>query len=449
MNAPTKRIKWVLSFTFLLMMIVTGVVFAATVTIDEFNGVTQSLSITSGNAFDATDDGATIGGERDFELVWLSGTTVSLRSNSGSPASGFLAFSSETGTQGRATVTFDGDDGDATLVDANGLCAPTCLDLTDGGLNGYLRARVVENDIGTTVHFRLYNGTTGDTNDYIEYALALPGAINPGQAVDFMMPFSSFTSNGAGANPNAVGAIQIFYNRGTPTTAVDVAIDFFDATGLGMEYGDLPDVYGTTLGANGARHQMTSGLRLGANRDSDGDGSPGASANGDDGVSLDDEDGVTRDTTVTGFWTPDNGGTVVVSIAGCVGACRLNGWIDWDDSNDFTGTDEWVIQNQVVSNGSNYYLFPIPVGSGFPATNQTVYARFRVCQATGTTCNSPTGVALNGEVEDYYWAFDPSAISLQTMTTEVSFPSWLLVSVGFLALVSTGVILYRRRQLVR
>lgn len=336
-NYPSKRF-WASVTLLALLLAITVVVYAADVTIDQFNGVEQNLNIATGTAFDVTNDGSTIGGERDFELIWLSGNTVSLRSNS--VASGFLAFSSETGTQGRATVTFDGDDNDAVVVDANGLCNPTCLDLTDGGLNGYLRVRVVENDLGTTVHFRLYNGSTGDTNDYIEYALALPGSITPGQAVDFMMPFGSFTSYGAGANPNSVGAIQVFYNRGTATTAVDVAIDFFDATGLGLEYGDLPDVYGTTLGVDGARHQMTSGLRLGANRDSDGNGAPNANANGDDTVSLDDEDGVTRDTSITGFWTPVNGGTVVVTVAGCVGGCRLNGWIDWDDSNDFTGTDE-------------------------------------------------------------------------------------------------------------
>ncbi len=424
-----------------------AVAYAVDVMIDAFNGVTQSITVNSGtpSASNATVDGASLGGERDFEATWVSGSDVTLASNSGAPANGALTFSSATGTQGRGTVTFDGADGAPTTLDPDGLCTPTCPDLTDSGANTHMRIRVVENDLASTAHFRIYNGTTNNPADYIEYALSLPGGIAPGEAVDFLMPYTGFSTFGAGANANNAGAVQIFFNQGAPTTALDVALDFFDSTDAGLDLGDLPNSYAmTTIAQNGARHQLTTGLRLGGDRDGEADGVPSALANGDDTASLSDEAGVVR-SDLNGPWNSTNGGTVQVSVQGCSGTCRLNGWIDWDDSGDFTGPNEVIINNAAVGNSNSFYSFSIPVGS-FPGTNQDVYARFRVCQ-NGQTCNTVTGSVATGEVEDYFWTFTPTAVTLQDMAVSSSPTLAVSLLVGVLLLVVlSGTVLWARRR---
>lgn len=430
-----------------MMVLFFTVAYAADVMIDAFNGVTQSITVNSSSptASNATVDGASLGGERDFEATWVSGSDVTLASNSGAPANGALTFSSATGTQGRGTVTFDGTDGAPTTLDPDGLCPVTCPDLTDSGANTHMRVRVVENDLASTLHFRIYNGTTNNAADYIEYALSLPGGITPGEAVDFLMPYTGFSTFGAGANANDAGAVQIFFNQGAPTTALDVAIDFFDSTDAGLDLGDLPNSYAmTTIAQNGARHQLTTGLRLGGDRDGEADGVPSVNADGDDAASLSDEAGVTR-STILGPWNNANGGAVEVVIQGCSGFCRLNGWIDWNDDGDFADTDEVVISNALRGNGTHLEAFSIPAAP-FPGTNQDVYARFRVCQS-GQTCNTVTGSVATGEVEDYFWTFTPTAVTLQDMAVSSSSTLAVTLLVGVLLLVAlSGAVLWVRRR---
>ncbi len=57
-----------------------------------------------------------------------------------------------------------------------------------------------------------------------------------------------------------------------------------------LRIGDLPDNYGTTLLADGARHEAT-GPTLGAARDAEPDGLPTLAADGDDTNATSDEDG--------------------------------------------------------------------------------------------------------------------------------------------------------------
>ncbi len=441
-----KKLKYGLFLLLTLVLVIgTLVVYAADVTIDTFDNVPQSITGNNGtpNPFNSTADASALGGERDFQVNWLLGADITLASNSGVPPSGLLTFSSATGSSGRGTVTFDGNDNDPALA-TQGLCTPNCVDLTDSGSNAYLRVRIAENDLAATLHFRLYNGITGNINDYIEYALPLPGSIAPDSNVDFLMPFSAFTSHGAGANPNNVGAIQVFFNRDTAIAALDVAIDFFDATGKSHDFGDLPNSYGTLLVDNGPRHRLTTGLRLGTSRDAETDGKPSTNASDDHY-----DDGVVRDTDFN--WDTNNGGAVYVHIAGCAGSgpangCRLNGWIDWNNNGTFE-TSERVINNTLVSNGdAQYFPFPIPSGQGFPGHPQ-IAARFRVCQTSpANQCDSPTGESQTGEVEDYIWGFGPTAVSLQSFTgASNSAVLPLLMIVLLLSVVGVGALLYRRQ----
>lgn len=47
-----------------------------------------------------------------------------------------------------------------------------------------------------------------------------------------------------------------------------------------LDFGDLPDTYGTLLGSNGARHAVAGGPVLGATVDTEADGQPNAAATG-------------------------------------------------------------------------------------------------------------------------------------------------------------------------
>ncbi|MGQ0618313.1 MAG: hypothetical protein ACT4QA_00105 [Panacagrimonas sp.] len=60
-----------------------------------------------------------------------------------------------------------------------------------------------------------------------------------------------------------------------------------------LDFGDAPDpTYLTLLASNGARHALSSSLRLGPTIDSEAEGQPNSGATGDDLAGVDDEDGV-------------------------------------------------------------------------------------------------------------------------------------------------------------
>lgn len=446
------KIRWfALLFALAITMLSVSYGRAAIVTIDNFNNVASVNTANSGTdpSTSATNDGASMGGERDVYVDWISGSDVTVEINSGGSL-GVMSYSSASGTSGRATITWDGDDNDPATLDANGLCSPTCADLTDGSLNTAIRIRVVSNDLASTLHLRLYDGTPGTGTDYLEYALALPGGITSGEPVDFIVPFTSFTIVAGGANANDVGAIQIFFNQGTPTAELDVAIDFTDAIPTLNEWGDLPDTYGTSSGASGPNHGSLSPIRLGNRRDSESDGAPSVGADGDDATipspNIDDEDGVVIDTTTIGPWNSTNGGTLQITKYGCSPLCRVNGWIDWNNDGDFGDSLENVIVDSPQGAGLSFHFFPIP--PTFPGTNNDVYARFRVCAASAS-CNTPTGTSPVGEVEDYLWDFSPTAVGLASQNVEqVNDPAGtLLVTVLALGLVTmVGYTFIARRQ---
>jgi protocatechuate 3,4-dioxygenase beta subunit len=214
---------------------------------------------------------------------------------------------------------------------------------------------------------------------------------------------------------------------GTTTTfnldfaEVDVTWDAGLVTGL--DFGDLPDTYGTLIASDGARH--TSGnLHLGAAFDTDPDGSPSADAAGDDvSDASDDEDGIVRDP--GDRWQP--GSTVHITATVTGGTGLLVSWFDWNDDGSFDISEQ--ISFGFVSTGDN--ALSLTVGNDY-TTGLTLNTRFRLYAGEPST-TSPTGMAINGEVEDYQWGFQPTAISLTALRGHSSFagiPSLLAVLGG-------------------
>jgi uncharacterized repeat protein (TIGR01451 family) len=192
-----------------------------------------------------------------------------------------------------------------------------------------------------------------------------------------------------------------------------------------MDFGDLPPAYNNTLlSGDGARHTIGS-LYLGTSVSAEGDGQESSSASADSG-----DDGVV----VVGNWS-DGTGNLEVTVAGGRGC--LMGWLDyWNGSvpyspdHDFIDAGETIVNNQPVNTGVTAFSFSLPANA---ANNAAWFARFRLVpdqdgdgDCTDQSAVGLTGLALNGEVEDYYWTYSPTSIQLVEITARPRGPSYIL-----------------------
>jgi hypothetical protein len=177
--------------------------------------------------------------------------------------------------------------------------------------------------------------------------------------------------------------------------------------GVTLDFGDTPDPVSTTIGRypttkinDGARHVVSnSELRLGPSISAETDGKPTPLADGDDG-----DDGVSfrfqrNDFGSTGIpmfnKNVDTEVTVTMSAPGV-----LNGWFDFNFDGDWTDPGEHVFQDVSFDLLSLTQTFLVRIPSTAPdITSPTpAFARFRASTVGGIL---PTGLALDGEVEDY------------------------------------------------
>ncbi len=159
-----------------------------------------------------------------------------------------------------------------------------------------------------------------------------------------------------------------------------------------QDFGDAPSSFGAPA------HDIVAGYRLGAviTAETAGYNSQTASADsGDDGVMLP-------------ALTQGQAAMIAVSTAGSGG--RLQGWIDWNGDGDFTDSGE-QIATDIQDNGggdmnaaAGAISFSVPVPA--TATTAITFARFRWGTQSGL---SPTGIASNGEVEDYSLSINPAS----------------------------------------
>lgn len=169
-----------------------------------------------------------------------------------------------------------------------------------------------------------------------------------------------------------------------------------------LDFGDAPTAaqtgfaasYPTTLAQNGARHKI-GGPYLGGARDHEPDGQPTASndTGGDNARDLTDEDGIFIQTLLqageTGFAS-----YLLQSVQNAI----LDAWIDWNQDGDWNDVGEQILANADISEeeseDGSLLTFSVPAD----ALGGTTFARFRISSAGGL---SPTGLADDGEVEDY------------------------------------------------
>ncbi|MGJ3237549.1 MAG: SdrD B-like domain-containing protein [Anaerolineae bacterium] len=191
----------------------------------------------------------------------------------------------------------------------------------------------------------------------------------------------------------------------------DLTIDF--GFSVAYDLGDAPDSYGTTTASNGAQHVIVSSLRLGRVIDDEADGQPSVDADGDDTSASDDEDSITFPILIAGT-------TVVLDVTAFNNSgnpTNLVLWIDFDDSGTFDAGEGFTA---IVPSDPAEQVIPVTVIVPIDADTLTdddgdnigeTYARVRLTtDAIGT--GDPTGLASDGEVEDYQVFINPPGISI-------------------------------------
>jgi VCBS repeat-containing protein len=172
--------------------------------------------------------------------------------------------------------------------------------------------------------------------------------------------------------------------------------------GVLLDFGDAPDPvtttpgrYPTSLAFDGARHvSNATALRLGPTISSELDGSPTPRADadvGDDGVAFQFQ-GATK---AMFNRNVDTSVTVTLTQPGIV-----DGWIDFNADGDWTDAGENVLAGVVFTEStlSQTFQIRVPANAPVPTVSTNSFARFRASTAGNTL---PTGLALDGEVEDY------------------------------------------------
>jgi len=212
-------------------------------------------------------------------------------------------------------------------------------------------------------------------------------------------------NNSADANltikySTAVDRIVIVYQAG-PNSIADPAQQGMGLHDIGFcpanaDYGDAPAGYGAPA------HKIVAGVALGAGApDAEIAAQPNAGASGDDNAGTDDENGV-----VLPILTQTLAASVTATVQGAGGF--LQAWFDWNGDGDFADAGEQVatnLQDNGVGDtnaaaGAITFLVTPPA----TATTATTYARFRWSTTSGL---GSTGLATNGEVEDYAVTIGP------------------------------------------
>lgn len=210
-----------------------------------------------------------------------------------------------------------------------------------------------------------------------------------------------------------------------------------------IDYGDAPIReqtgftfgYSTAIEANGARH-LIGGPRLGALVDAEPDGVPGPEADRDDSSGEDDEDGVEFGSLFAGATA-----TATINVTGADG--RIDAWIDFNSDGDWIDPDEQIATDfGIPANSAREISFSVPTFA-----SATVYARIRVSSDGGL---SPTGLASDGEVEDYRLTItepsqqEPIDVGL-SIAADIAADARLLAEGNELVVQNHGVVIFRRQ----
>ena len=227
-----------------------------------------------------------------------------------------------------------------------------------------------------------YNLGTGDSITTLELGLAPGEALTPGL-------YQLTIWSDIATSIHDIAGLALDGNRdGTEFPA------YVRTFYIAQDFGDAPSPYPTLLAEDGARH-VAIGPMLGTARDAELDGQPSTLADGDDTNGTADEDGIVG-------YSSFAPGMMDASVDLLVSAdSYVNAWID------FNGNGTWDASEQVAMDlmlyaGTNHVTFAIPATAVPGAT----YARLRLTSYDTSGALLPTGLADDGEVEDYILEID-------------------------------------------
>jgi hypothetical protein len=209
-----------------------------------------------------------------------------------------------------------------------------------------------------------------------------------------MTPYLLVDSNADGIYETYVAASTVAWPNITFNYSLNDGAHFTFGFKASIDYGDAWGVP-TLTANNGAGHAIVPGVYLGSLIDAELDGQPSVNAVGDDTIGLADEDGVNFNigvpTTVNIVTMGSNTIIVTASVPG-----YLNAWADLNQNNSYEMDDEYLIINKHLVAGANTVTFTISDSVLYGPTSM----RFRFDTINGDV-TTPTGLAKNGEVEDY------------------------------------------------
>ncbi|MBB22679.1 MAG: hypothetical protein CMN04_07325 [Roseibacillus sp.] len=194
----------------------------------------------------------------------------------------------------------------------------------------------------------------------------------------------------------------------------------FPPAALHIDLGDAPDnalsafsnspSYPTHLASGGAYHHVVTQpggfrLTLGNWVDAEMDGQPHAAALGDDSLGpLADEDGVV-------FIDPLISGLNVTIQVWASGTGKLDAFFDYNKNGSWMDPGEYVFNSEPLVAGLNVLSFVVPPSALLGDT----FARFRL---SSSGVSGPTGMAPDGEVEDYLIKIDDDTGSIPNVVKD-------------------------------
>lgn len=179
-----------------------------------------------------------------------------------------------------------------------------------------------------------------------------------------------------------------------------------------IDFGDAADSYGTTIGNDGARHNLVDNFYLGSKVDAEVDGQPSLNAdaegNTDDGILI-----RTPDPNNPGSFLNftlrnkvSNQITITVTVPdGSTTYGFVDAWVDFNQDGIFDPESERILEsvalNSSALNGQTFTITSLPDD----ALEGVTTARFRFSSTGGL---APIGLAEDGEVEDYQVIIGPA-----------------------------------------
>jgi uncharacterized repeat protein (TIGR01451 family) len=324
------------------------------------------------------------------------GDTWTPTSTSGAPTGRWAATAVWTGTE---VTVWGGNDG-VSDVATGGRYNPATESWTATTIDNAPTGRRNHKSVWTGSEMIVWGGKT-DSGELSESG----GRYNP--TLDSWTATSTTAAPSARQNHQVVwtGTEMIVWGGNDGDTSVDSGGRYCASGVLGIDHGDAPDpTYPTLSASDGARHPFDGVLYLGSLVDGEADGQPTASADGDDLDGTDDDDGVT----LTSALRLGLNATLDIT-ASATGL--LNAWVDFNADGDWNDAGEQVFTDTALTAGSNSLQVAVPLD----AMLGTTFARFR-CDSTGGL--APTGLAADGEVEDYALTLEPSAELAVTIADE-------------------------------